>query len=24
MAQAVGIPHDSPDRAKAGIQYALS
>ncbi|MEU9745133.1 SF1B family DNA helicase RecD2 [Streptomyces niveus] len=24
IAQAVGIPHDSPDRAKAGIQYALS
>ncbi|MEU1630011.1 ATP-dependent RecD-like DNA helicase [Streptomyces sp. NPDC020096] len=24
IAQAVGIPHDSPDRAKAGLQYALS
>ncbi|MFD7612850.1 ATP-dependent RecD-like DNA helicase [Streptomyces sp. NPDC059828] len=24
IAQAVGIPHDSPDRVKAGIQYALS
>ncbi|MGW9524210.1 SF1B family DNA helicase RecD2 [Streptomyces diastaticus] len=24
IAQAVGIPHDSPDRVKAGLQYALS
>ncbi|MFJ2175822.1 MULTISPECIES: ATP-dependent RecD-like DNA helicase [unclassified Streptomyces] len=24
IAQAVGIPHDSPERVKAGIQYALS
>ncbi len=24
IAQAVGIPHDSPERAKAGLQYALS
>ena len=24
IAQAVGIPHDSPDRTKAGLQYALS
>ncbi|MFD7976094.1 ATP-dependent RecD-like DNA helicase [Streptomyces sp. NPDC059071] len=24
LAQAVGIPHDSPDRVKAGLQYALS
>ncbi|MGW1836753.1 SF1B family DNA helicase RecD2 [Streptomyces sp. NPDC002067] len=24
IAQAVGIPHDSPERARAGIQYALS
>ncbi|MFD4094275.1 ATP-dependent RecD-like DNA helicase [Streptomyces albidoflavus] len=23
IAQAVGIPHDSPDRVKAGLQYAL-
>ncbi|MFE7543224.1 SF1B family DNA helicase RecD2 [Streptomyces platensis] len=24
IAQSVGIPHDSPDRVKAGLQYALS
>ncbi|MCX4726497.1 ATP-dependent RecD-like DNA helicase [Streptomyces sp. NPDC090052] len=24
IAQAVGIPHDSPERVKAGLQYALS
>ncbi|MEU8619377.1 ATP-dependent RecD-like DNA helicase [Streptomyces sp. NPDC048623] len=24
IAQAVGIPHDSPDRVKAGLRYALS
>jgi exodeoxyribonuclease V alpha subunit len=24
LAQAVGIPHDSPERVKAGLQYALS
>lgn len=24
IAQAVGIPHDSPDRVRAGLQYALS
>ncbi|MEU4119393.1 ATP-dependent RecD-like DNA helicase [Kitasatospora sp. NPDC028055] len=24
VAQAVGIPHDSPERVKAGLQYALS
>ncbi|MEE1938002.1 ATP-dependent RecD-like DNA helicase [Streptomyces sp. TRM 70361] len=24
IAKAVGIPHDSPDRVKAGLQYALS
>jgi exodeoxyribonuclease V alpha subunit len=24
IAQAVGIPHDSPDRIKAGLQYTLS
>ncbi|NUW05936.1 ATP-dependent RecD-like DNA helicase [Streptomyces sp. CAI-21] len=24
IAQAVGIPHDSPDRVKAGLQHALS
>ncbi|TXS55263.1 ATP-dependent RecD-like DNA helicase [Streptomyces sp. t39] len=24
IAQAVGIPHDSPERVKAGMQYALS
>ncbi|MCE4943857.1 MULTISPECIES: SF1B family DNA helicase RecD2 [Streptomyces] len=24
IAQAVGIPHDSPDRVKSGLQYALS
>ncbi|MEV4438231.1 ATP-dependent RecD-like DNA helicase [Streptomyces sp. NPDC049577] len=24
IAQAVGIPHDSPDRAKAGLRHALS
>ncbi|WP_399090772.1 ATP-dependent RecD-like DNA helicase [Streptomyces sp. BBFR2] len=24
IAQAVGIPHDSPERVRAGIQYALS
>ncbi|MEV4191740.1 SF1B family DNA helicase RecD2 [Streptomyces toxytricini] len=24
IAQAVGIPHDSPDRVKAGLQYVLS
>ncbi|MER7620238.1 ATP-dependent RecD-like DNA helicase [Streptomyces sp. NPDC126503] len=24
IARAVGIPHDSPDRVKAGLQYALS
>ncbi|MFH8841168.1 ATP-dependent RecD-like DNA helicase [Streptomyces sp. NPDC017868] len=24
IAQSVGIPHDSPDRVKAGMQYALS
>ncbi|MHB9753686.1 SF1B family DNA helicase RecD2 [Streptomyces sp. BYX5S] len=24
IAQSVGIPHDSPERVKAGIQYALS
>ncbi len=24
IAQCVGIPHDSPDRVKAGLQYALS
>ncbi|UYB42338.1 ATP-dependent RecD-like DNA helicase [Streptomyces sp. Je 1-4] len=24
IAQSVGIPHDSPDRVKAGVQYALS
>ena len=24
LAQAVGIPHDSPERIKAGLQYALS
>lgn len=24
MAQSVGIPHDSPERVKAGLQYALS
>ncbi len=24
IAQAVGIPHDSPERAKAGLQFALS
>ncbi|MFR9755662.1 ATP-dependent RecD-like DNA helicase [Streptomyces sp. TR06-5] len=24
LAQAVGIPHDSPDRVAAGLQYALS
>ncbi|MET9645936.1 SF1B family DNA helicase RecD2 [Streptomyces syringium] len=24
IAQSVGIPHDSPERAKAGLQYALS
>jgi exodeoxyribonuclease V alpha subunit len=24
IAQAVGIPHDSPDRVKAGLQYTLS
>ena len=24
IAQAVGIPHDSPERIKAGLQYALS
>ncbi|MBT8226582.1 MAG: ATP-dependent RecD-like DNA helicase [Dactylosporangium sp.] len=24
IAQAVGVPHDSPDRVKAGLQYTLS
>ena len=24
IAQAVGIPHDSPERIKAGLQYTLS
>jgi exodeoxyribonuclease V alpha subunit len=23
IAQAVGIPHDSPERVKAGLQYTL-